>query len=173
MDLFYILSSNDFCSSEAGYRVFGFVGIILNIIQIAIPIILILWGSIDLLKAIMSSDESSIKKAQGLLIKRAIYGVVIFFIPMLVKFIMGMVGGDELTNNACMYCFSNGSECLEKAKNMNTEDSFDYIEEDSQYEYCSGLNQTECVNSENCSYETDYSGNNVCVPIIDIDWSAE
>ena len=53
---------------------------IFPIIQIGIPIILIIMGSIDLGKAVMSSDDKEIKGATSKLIKRVIMAVAIFFV---------------------------------------------------------------------------------------------
>ncbi len=60
------------------------------IIQIGIPIILIIMGSIDLGKAVLSSDDKEIKGATSKLIKRAIAAIAIFFITTIVSLLMGM-----------------------------------------------------------------------------------
>lgn len=88
-----------------------FVRIIKNgifpLIQIGIPIILIVLGSIDLGKAVISSDEKEVKAAQSRLIKRCIYAVLIFFIVTLVTLIMNLVadanveGTNESLWSAC------------------------------------------------------------------------
>lgn len=64
------------------------------IIQIGIPIILILMGSIDLGKAVLSSDDKEIKAATSKLIKRAIAAVAVFFVTTIVSLLMGMLGSD-------------------------------------------------------------------------------
>ena len=56
------------------------------IIQIGIPILLIVMGTIDLGKAVMSSDDKEIKGATGKLIKRAIAAVAVFFVATIVSF---------------------------------------------------------------------------------------
>ncbi len=61
------------------------------IVQIGIPILLIVFGTIDLGKAVISSDEKEVKQAQGRLIKRCIYAVAIFFIVTLVNLVMSLV----------------------------------------------------------------------------------
>ncbi len=66
---------------------------ILGIIQFGIPIVLVLLGTIDLGKAVMSSDDKEVKAAQGRLIKRCIYAVLVFFVVFLVNLIMGLVSG--------------------------------------------------------------------------------
>ena len=68
------------------------------IIQIGIPILLILMGSIDLGKAVMSSDDKEIKGATSKLIKRAIAAVAVFFVATIVSLLMGLFsssGADE------------------------------------------------------------------------------
>ena len=62
------------------------------IIQIGIPIILIIMGSIDLGKAVSSSDDKEIKGATSRLIKRAIAAVAVFFVTTIVSLLMGMFG---------------------------------------------------------------------------------
>lgn len=62
------------------------------IVQIGIPILLIIFGTIDLGKAVISSDDKEVKQAQSRLIKRCIYAVAIFFITTLVSIIMSLVG---------------------------------------------------------------------------------
>lgn len=65
--------------------------------MIVIPIILIVYGTIDLGKAVIASDEKEIKAAQNRLIKRFIYAALVFFVPMLVGVVMNLVasGGEE------------------------------------------------------------------------------
>ena len=59
------------------------------ILQIGIPIILIVLGTLDLAKAVIASDEKQVKEAQGKLIKRCIYAVVLSMVA--------TTAGDEAT----------------------------------------------------------------------------
>ena len=61
------------------------------LLQWAIPIILILFGAIDLGKAVIASKEDEMKKAQGTLIKRIVYAVLIFFLFFIVNLVIGLV----------------------------------------------------------------------------------
>jgi len=70
-----------------------FVKGIFQLIQWLIPIGLIIMASIDLGKAVLSSDDKEIKQATSKLIKRAIAAVAIFFIFILVNLVMGLVTG--------------------------------------------------------------------------------
>jgi len=68
------------------------VGLILKVIQWVVPIILILLGTIDLVKAVIAGKEDDIKKNQTALIKRIIAAVIVFLVPLIVGILMGMIG---------------------------------------------------------------------------------
>ena len=89
--MLYLLDASTFCQETA--TVWQFIGWILFVFKIVIPILLILFGMIDLGKAVVSSDEKAIKTATTTLVKRAIAAVVIFFIPTIVSAIFGIVTG--------------------------------------------------------------------------------
>ncbi len=61
------------------------------VLQIGIPIILIVLGTLDLGKAVISSDDKAVKEAQGKLIKRCIYAILVFFIVTIVSLLFTMV----------------------------------------------------------------------------------
>lgn len=75
------------------------------IVQLGIPILLIVFGTIDLGKAVISSEEKEIKAAQGRLIKRFIYAALVFFVVTLVTVLMNIVGqggqGNTTSWKAC------------------------------------------------------------------------
>lgn len=74
---------------------------IMPLIQFAVPIVIIVLGSIDLFKAVIASKEDEIKAAQKMLIKRLIYGVAIFFIVFVVQLVFQSLasnGGGSFDN---------------------------------------------------------------------------
>lgn len=104
MDLFQIM---DNCQGLG--QVINFIkGGVFPLIQIGIPILLILMGSIDLGKAVLSSDDKEIKGATSKLIKRAIAAVAVFFIVTLVTVIMNMISdqGKVKSGNSWEKCWS-------------------------------------------------------------------
>lgn len=105
MNSFLIL----FCNTNDGMKIFSTIGKISDIIMIVIPIILILMGTIDFLKAVMAQKDDDMKKTQSLFIKRVIYAVIIFFVPSIVGFIMSLL--DEKIDNQCMICFNTPEAC--------------------------------------------------------------
>lgn len=96
---------------ELPYKVLQLSNTIINIMQIAVPIILVLMGTVDLVKAISSQKDDDIKKAQGVFIKRLIMGALVYFVVVIVKLLISIIGN----NNGiwgCVECFvSNASKC--------------------------------------------------------------
>lgn len=64
---------------------------LMPIVQIGIPLLLIVLGTLDLGKAVVSSDDKEVKAAQSRLIKRVIYAMLIFFVTTIVSLIMNLV----------------------------------------------------------------------------------
>ncbi len=74
----------------------------MKVVTIVIPIALIVYGTIDLGKAVIASEEKEVKAAQKRLVQRFIYAALVFFVPTLVYFTMNLVAkgeGDSDTNS--------------------------------------------------------------------------
>lgn len=96
LDLFQIMAGNPACNG-LGPVVAVIKNGVFPIIYIGIPILLILFGTIDLGKAVMANDDKAIKTATSSLIKRAIAALAVFFVTMLVNLVLGWLskGGIE------------------------------------------------------------------------------
>ena len=111
MDLLLIAkTAEEICNESNMLTIMELVKSVMTIIQIAVPILLIIMGSLDLMKAVMAGKEDEIKKAQNTFIKRAIAAVIVFFIPLIVSLVIGLLPagqtstGEKLNYN---YCWSN------------------------------------------------------------------
>ena len=93
MEILSIIQFLDFCDESK--PIWQFLGQIVNIMQIAIPVIIILLGTLDLGKAVMAGDEKEIKSATTTLMKRVIAAVAVFLLFLIVTVVTGWVGGDE------------------------------------------------------------------------------
>jgi hypothetical protein len=82
---------------------------IIVVIKIAVPILLVIFGMLDLGKAVIAQKEDEIKKGQQMFIKRAISAAIIFFVISIVQLIVSFVAGDEGIMN-CASCFINGTD---------------------------------------------------------------
>ena len=78
-----------------------------NIIRIAVPIILIIMGSIDLGKAVLASDDKEIKAATSKLVKRAIAAAAVFFVVTIVDVVMGLVAKGVEDTQDWAQCWNN------------------------------------------------------------------
>ena len=63
---------------------------IFPIIQIGIPIIFVVFGTLDLGKAVIAGKEDEMKNAQKMLIKRCVYAVLVFFVVTIVSLVFGL-----------------------------------------------------------------------------------
>lgn len=63
-----------------------------NIVLIVVPILMILFTSIEYLKAVTSNDQDLIQKATNNTIKRLIASLLIFALPVIIRIIFGLFG---------------------------------------------------------------------------------
>ena len=103
------MEASTFCSNEGVLTLFSILGIGVTAIKIAIPIILIIMGMLDMGKAVTSGKDDEIKKELVVFLKRAIAAILVFFIPSLVGLIMQIVNNSLTDSNACGY-----SQCVSK-----------------------------------------------------------
>ncbi|MDD2377915.1 MAG: hypothetical protein PHD10_00760 [Bacilli bacterium] len=75
---------------------------IILIIQIGVPILLVIWGMLDLGKAVVAQKEDEIKKGQQTFVKRLIAAAIVFFVIVIVKFVVSLVAGDDVSGNDCI-----------------------------------------------------------------------
>ena len=99
------------------------ISMLVTIIKIAIPVALIIFGMIDLGKAVMSNDEKEMKGAQTKFIKRCLYAVIVFFVVAIVQFVVSVLDSSGVEEGegakSCINCFINGS--CDPVKGANAE----------------------------------------------------
>lgn len=74
----------------------------LGYLRIAAPILVIVFGSIDLIKAVVASNPDQMKKAQSTLIKRIFIAVGLFFVPTVVNLILDLASR-SMGMDACYF----------------------------------------------------------------------
>ena len=126
-----------FCADSAS--LWKFIGNIIYIIRIVIPVIIILLGTLDLGKAVIAGEDKKIKEAQKTFIKRLIYGVAIFFMFTIVEVIFGLLGVEtnEGDSKICWDCATkpHNKSCLkyveekEKKQSEDNNDNQDELDE--------------------------------------------
>lgn len=63
---------------------------IITIIKYGVPILLIIFGMLDLAKGVIASKEDEIKKGQQMFIKRIIPAIIVFFVVAIVQLVIGL-----------------------------------------------------------------------------------
>lgn len=111
---------------------------IINLFKIVVPILLVLVSIINILKALASSKEDEIKKAQSTLIKKIIAAVMAFLVVSIVQFVINKVAdSDEEKGNiaSCLDCFLNNncSSNIYYKNNVAGTDYCTYLGEDEAY----------------------------------------
>lgn len=103
-----------FCNRET-VKAFIFIGDIISIAKVLIPMIIIILGMIAFFKAMLSENESSNKEATIALVRRIIAGIAIFLIPTICYAILELIASDEYedynNNFACAKCVLNPGTC--------------------------------------------------------------
>lgn len=80
----------------------------ISAIQVVTPLVLIITGMLDFLKATTASNEDGIKKAQQTFIRRLIAGAAVFFIIAIVKIVIGILNTNfSSTALGCINSFIN------------------------------------------------------------------
>ena len=110
---------DDICNDNAGAAAYdipvmvpALTSFLVNALKIATPIILIFIGMIQIVKALTSTSDDEIKKAQSSLIKKIIIAVFIFFTIAITQFVIDKVSdsynsSEQSSTGSCIDCFVN------------------------------------------------------------------
>lgn len=82
---------------------------LMNLVQVIVPVIIIITGMIDLLKAVMASDEKKMSEAGPKLIKKIIVGIFIFLVFVIVKVVFSNFLGSSNKSLQCASYFLSGA----------------------------------------------------------------
>lgn len=77
-----------FMCTEEMQMIMGIVITILDIIKFIVPIVLIIFCTIDIFKIIVSKKEDEIKKLRKDVLMKIVYCIIIYLIPFIVPFIL-------------------------------------------------------------------------------------
>ncbi|MCI8575803.1 MAG: hypothetical protein HFI09_04970 [Bacilli bacterium] len=108
-------AKTSYCSDDLELlKTFKFIGRILSIVKILIPLVIIVLGAIDFFKAVVASKDDEIKKSMKSLMFRVLAGVIIFFIPTIVNLVFMLIddwGNYRTDYSVCSTCVTNPSKC--------------------------------------------------------------
>ena len=105
----------NFCSEPDVLKVIRLLGYILFSGKILIPFILIVMGTVDYYKAVVSSDEKALGSQTKVLGQRIIIGIIIFFIPNILNGTLNLIGSWQDVKPEflkCSNCLLEPSSCV-------------------------------------------------------------
>jgi len=107
--MFLLASVNaaNFCNNTKD--IWRLVGNVLSIVRIVLIILIIIFGVIDLGKAVVSSDDGEIKKAAKQFGMRILAGICVFFVPNIVAMAFSLVDADAY--EVCANCVKKANGC--------------------------------------------------------------
>ena len=73
--------------------------IVIHLLQFSVPLILLVFGTIDMIKAVTSNDDKAAKNSLNTFIKRLMYGILVFLAPFLVRLVLNFLNENILKNS--------------------------------------------------------------------------
>ncbi len=96
-------------------KLINIISTIITVIKFAVPILLIIFGMLDLGKAVIASKEDEIKKGQQMFIKRLITAIIVFFVIVVVQLVVNLATDDDNNEGSsvweCVDVFIRGVNC--------------------------------------------------------------
>ena len=109
MELFNILAGCKIGTATIPAAITNIFHTLFLLVKWGVPILLVIWGSWDLGKAVMAQKEDEIKKGQQMFVKRLITAVIVFLVFFIVQLVVGLVSSDTSVTS-CAQCFINADE---------------------------------------------------------------
>ena len=110
----------DWCNRCGVQKVMYLIKTLINIIRWVVPIGLVVMTSLDIAKKVLNPDE---KEGQKKIMHRVIAGLIVFFIPLFIRFVLGIVDKGAGNNSgtasysSALQCWNNARiDCDEKAE---------------------------------------------------------
>ena len=97
--------AQNFCSDII--KTLRLVSISVMIVRICVPIFIIVMGTMDIYNTVSSGKNDDLKKNLTTLGKRMIIGLIVFFIPTIVRLVVNGLGGNDSNYQVCVNCIDN------------------------------------------------------------------
>lgn len=95
-------------------QLFNTVALIIRIIQIAVPILLVIFGMIDFAKSVVAKSEDDVKKYRKNFTSRLISAIVVFLVVWIVQFAVSLISTVEDKTNEDGQTISDIWSCSKK-----------------------------------------------------------
>ena len=108
------------CEGTKYFPIFQTAKFFIRVIQIAVPFVLIIFGSIDWFKALIAHDEKEMRIKRKPFLKRVIFAMLILILPWLVEMLSNEISG-ETSENSFWKCYSEAKPKIDFRKTTATE----------------------------------------------------
>ena len=95
-------------------ELFNLVHTIINVIKIAVPILLIIFGMIDFAKSVVAKSEDDVKKYRKNFVSRLISALIVFLLIFIVQLAVNLIASVEETTNENGQTISDIWSCSKK-----------------------------------------------------------
>lgn len=85
-------------------QIIELLGFSYNLLLITVPIIVIIFGIIELVKAVTAGKEDTMKKAVNKLIKLVIIAVLVFFVGLFIKVVVNILDENVIKDTDTKAC---------------------------------------------------------------------
>lgn len=144
----FILDTVNTVSQDCGWLPPATVQLIANIytiIKFLVPLLIIIMGSIDFLKAVMAQQDDQMKKAQSAFLQKLIAGALVFFVAVIVGWVVKLISDLDTKGETTA---GNTATCLNLMLNGGyRQNNKDYSNNDSNNNNNSNDNNTDNNNS--------------------------
>ena len=90
LSLFVSIVKAETCDGLLTYEAALLLNEIINYVRIGVPVLLIVLCAIDFFGVVTSGEDDAMKKATSKVVKRFIAAAAFFFVPLLIKFVLGL-----------------------------------------------------------------------------------
>ncbi len=117
--VFNVSAAEEFLLCEtSAILTFRIAGYVIFVIKIVVPLIIMGQAMIELSKVVISGEQKDFSATISNFVKRLMAGILIFFIPTLVNFVLTLIDGASENKSSFADCHEclldpNGTECEE------------------------------------------------------------
>ena len=102
---------DDVCSEPGVMKALRLVGYLILLMKYLVPVIIIVWGSFDIYKAVFQGTPDELKKQAKVLLVRVFLALCIFLLPGAINIVITAIHEEADDNSMCATCLLDPMNC--------------------------------------------------------------
>ena len=98
----------NFCEKKEIKTLFRMLGYFLLVARVLVPILIVVYGMLDIFKAVTDGKGETLKKQLITVGVRILVGIVVFSLPQIISAVISVAGSTE---SQCMHCAAKPTDC--------------------------------------------------------------